>query len=156
MIRPSYFAVALVAAVAVAGACGSSGSHSTSGNPDASTATDSGGPSLIGGGDGAAQGTLAITPLAPTLTVVTGKPVPTQKFAATLSGHSVQPGWTIDRGELGAIDATGLLTPTGTLGGVAHVTAAYAGQKASTTVTIGLQTTQLGDPSWTSTPPDAR
>lgn len=152
------FAGVLLACVVVAAGpgCGSSGNNSHGGADGGTPGPgDDGGPSLFGNGDGGSKGTLAIAPLSPTLTVVTGKPVPTQKFTATFGGHAVQPAWGIDQGQLGSIDATGLLTPTGTLGGVAHVTASYSGQKVSTTVTTDLQTMQLGDPGWSSSVPDA-
>jgi hypothetical protein len=146
--------VALVTVTAVA--CGTS--HGSGGGAGGSDAGSSGydSPSLINPGDGGStQGALAIAPLTPTLTAVTGQPPPTQKFTATLDGQPVGVAWSIDRGELGAIDATGLFTASGTVGGTGNVTAAYGTQKATTTVTIDVQTTQLGDPSWSATPPDA-
>ena len=54
--------------------------------------------------------------------------------------------WAIDRGELGTIDANGLFTPTGTLGGTATITAVYGAQTVTTTVTVSISTTQHGDP----------
>jgi hypothetical protein len=152
MLRHALLVLTLLVATAVA--CGSSGGGPT--GSDASVPSDDGGPSLINGDDGSpSQGVLAIAPLAPVLAAVTGQPPPTQKFTATVGGQPVSVAWAFDRGELGTIDATGLFTATGTVGGVGHVTAAYGTQKATTTVTVNLQTTQQGDPSWSNNPPDA-
>ena len=156
MIRRALLSLSLVAVTAVA--CGGSGtSHAGAGGADASAPASDGGPSLLNNGNdgGSMQGALAITPQAPVLVVTTGKAVPTQRFAATVGGAPATVAWAIDRGELGSIDATGLFTPAGTIGGVGHVTATYGSQKASTTVTVDLQTTQSGDPGWSSNPPDA-
>ena len=55
--------------------------------------------------------------------------MPTVQYTATINGASVSPAWTIDRGELGAIDvASGLFTAAGTLGGTATITAKIGGQ----------------------------
>jgi hypothetical protein len=154
----SFFLVVITGAAFAA--CGSS-SRSTGGGlpgggPDASTISTDGGISLINPDSSVAQGALAITPLAPALTVVTGSPVPTQQFSATLGGQPASGvTWSIDRGELGTISASGLFTPAGTIGGVGDVSASVNGQTATTTITINIQTTDLGDPAYTATPGDA-
>ncbi len=107
-----------------------------------------------GGGDGGAdgatllQGTLAVTPLTPVVTVTTGQTPGTIQFVATVAGAPTGVAWGIDRGELGTISANGLFTPSGTLGGTANVTAVYGSQKVTTTVTVNILTTQQGDPAW--------
>jgi hypothetical protein len=159
----------LVVLLAVGGAfaaCGTSAGSSftpiytSAGGLDGSApfvASDGGQPTFILVGDASVvQGVLAIAPLAPALTVVTGQPTPTQQFTATLGGEPTNGvAWSIDRGELGSIDTTGLFTPAGTLGGVGKITATTGTQTATTTITVSLQTTELGDPSWTATPGDA-
>ena len=69
-------------------------------------------------------------------------------FQATADrGQQVPAAWTIDRGEMGTIEAgSGEFMPTTKLGGVAHVSAAYAGLIATTTVTIRLHISQNGAP----------
>ncbi|HEY2511371.1 MAG TPA: hypothetical protein VGI39_10970 [Polyangiaceae bacterium] len=149
-------------------ACGSTGGNN--GNPGNTTPDgsiigiygDSGiilqpdsGSLLPPNGDGGTQGTLAISPMAPTVTVVTGQPAPTIAFMATVNGQATGVAWSFDRGELGAVSSSGVFTPTGNLGGVGHVTASYGSLTVSTSVTVVLQTTQNGDPSWSATPQDA-
>ena len=120
-------------------------------------AGDGGPPKTLMGQDGSTPtSTLVIQPLAPTLTVVTGQPLPTQQFTCSSGGQpAVGVAWSVDQGALGAIDAAGTFTPTGAVGGVATITASTGGQTASTTITVKVQTTDLGDPTWTATPPDA-
>jgi hypothetical protein len=128
--------------------------------PDASLPAnnpDGGSPVNLGGPDGSSpQGAFAVAPKAAVLTVVAGMPIPTQQFTATLGGQPVTGvAWSIDRGELGKLDATGLFTPAGTIGGVANVTASNGSQKATATITINVQQTDIGDPGWTAMPGDA-
>jgi hypothetical protein len=106
-----------------------------------------------GGGDGSHSGALTISPLMPTVTVVTGKPFPTVTFTASVDGVHSTVAWSIDQGALGKIDAGGVFTPAGTLGGVGNITAAYGSQHASTTITVKIQTTDDGDPAWVMNPP---
>ncbi len=152
-------------------ACGTTAAPGFTLGPDASTPVttgdasslptpgDSGPPITIGGGGGdgsTPSGALALAPLAPTLTVVTGQPVPTQQFTCTSSGQPVSGvAWSTNQGAIGAIDSTGKFTPTGTVGGVATIMASVGGQTVSTTVTVNLQATDKGDPGFTSTAADA-
>ncbi len=121
---------------------GGSGGNSGGGGDDAT--------SLDGGfalGSDATTGDLAITPANPTLTVTITDGVvnaPTQQFAATQSGQPASARWSIDRGEIGSIDASGLFTPTGTTGGTANVLATVGSVTASTTVTVLIKRTQNG------------
>ena len=97
---------------------------------------------------------IIITPPDQTLSMTQGGTPPTLQYTAVVDGQTVLPSWSIDVGELASIDvSTGLLTATGTVGGVGNVTASYHGQTASTTVTINMTWTQTtGDPDY---PPGA-
>jgi hypothetical protein len=111
-----------------------------------------------GGSDGAPaplQGALSITPLTPAVTVTTGQMPMSVQFTASVGGTPTAVAWGVDRGELGTISATGLFTPTGTLGGTATITADYGSQKVTTTITVNILTTQQGDPAWMAGPLDA-
>jgi hypothetical protein len=93
-------------------------------------------------------GALAIAPLQSTVTV-SSAPVPTVQFTATTGSITVQPNWSVDRGEIAGIDANGLVTPTGTTAGVVTITARYGSQMATTTLTVVIDTVQSGDPAAT-------
>ncbi len=145
----------------VASGCGSSGNNPST---DAGVVPTFDGPVMtFGGGDGGAGGdgstallgALTITPTTPSVTVTTGQPAQTVQFTAAVGGVPTGVAWAIDRGELGTIDANGLFTPTGTLGGTATVTAVYGSEMVTTTVTVSISTTQQGDPAWTAGPLDA-
>ncbi len=121
---------------------------------------DDGGSSggVFGGGEresvGSPQGLLAITPTAPVVTLVPGKPVPTVQFALTNAGKSVAASkWVLDQGALGKLSAAGLFTPSGTIAGVGNVSASYGGNTATTTVTVNIQMTSQGDPAYVKNPP---
>jgi hypothetical protein len=152
----TFLAGLLLLSAAASGAavgCGSSGNSASSDAGQMIEPSDSG---MIfgGGGDGGAdgatllQGTLAVTPLTPVVTVTTGQTPGTIQFVATVAGTPTGVAWGLDRGELGTISANGLFTPSGTLGGTANVTAVYGSQKVTTTVTVNILTTQQGDPAW--------
>jgi hypothetical protein len=162
--------VALVSMISLAFAgamldCGSSNSSSTfhgggladgslsDGNDLGDGGSESG--QLITGDGSQPTGALTITPLTPSVTVTTGQPLPTVQFKAEIGGVSTNAGWGLDRGELGTINGAGLFTPSGTTAGVGNITASVGTQKATTTITVNIVTTQMGDPGWTSTPGDA-
>src|SRR5262249_10863197 len=81
---------------------------------------------------------LVIQPANPTL-VVTG-PGAMQQFTAvdTATNMPVAATWTIDRPAVGTIDANGLFTATGTVGGQLTVTAARGKLQGTTTITVVL------------------
>ena len=144
-----------IALAAVAGACGSSTStfvgNSDGGGRDgkAGSSSASSGPGKLGGnGDGGGPLTsIAISPQGSTLSVPYGSQTPTLKMKATSSGKVVPAFFTVDLGQIASIDsATGVLTPTGKVGGVVHVTAASGGVSAATTVTIQLEVVDNGAP----------
>ena len=144
----------LLLAVAVAAACGSgtaisifttdgggSGSKDGSGLTDGFKLFDTG----LGEGGLGGSGTLTITPANKTLDVTVGAPAPTISYEAHLGTQVVTASWAIDRGELGTLNpSTGLFTAGETVGGVAHVTATYGKQIASTMVTVFLSYTENG------------
>jgi hypothetical protein len=136
---------------------GSSGGSSSGANNGSGIFVGSGaqGGFFIGGSGSGARadggtviGALTIMPIAPVLTIVAGQPVPTVQFSAYLQGTQTPAAWTLDRGELGTLSATGLFTPTGTVAGTGNVTAVVGGATGATTVTVNIQTTQQGDPAW--------
>jgi hypothetical protein len=165
-LRSNILAAMVVAAAAIASivpGCGSSEDTSRfqmlDGSADGNVTSDAllhFGSSGTGGGDGSTgqQGVLTIMPLMPVVNVVTGQPLPTAQFTAYVGGKQTAVVWSIDRGELGTIGtSTGLFTAAGTIAGVGNITAAYGAQKATTTITVQIQTTADGDPAWS--PPDA-
>jgi hypothetical protein len=145
---------------ALGAACGSNGNSSTfnrgqgdasdaQGGDDRSIGTDDG-PHLVGDDafNGDATGTLVIAPAAQTIDVNVGQQTPTVTYTATVYGQTVPASFAIDRGEIGSINAsTGVMAPTGNVGGTANVTATYGSQKASTTVTVRLHLVDNGAPS---------
>jgi hypothetical protein len=148
------FVVLLVAVLAAA--CGSHGGSTFShgagddgGNAGDGTTGSHDGPTLLGeGGSGdAPSGPLAIAPTNSTLSVPFGTQQPTATFTATAGGVSVPASFTIDLGQIATIGASsGVLTPSGVIGGVAHVTATFGGQSVSTAITITVTMQQNGAP----------
>ncbi|HEV8248312.1 MAG TPA: hypothetical protein VGP93_21195, partial [Polyangiaceae bacterium] len=133
---------------------------SGSGNPDSGGAGGSvvnlgGGGGLNVGGE-SAVGPLVITPLDPvmdvtvengmvTSTTLVGGAATPLTFSATAGGAPVMPAWSIERGELGSMDAaSGVFVPSGKFSGVGTISAVYGQAVASTTVTINLHVVQNG------------
>jgi hypothetical protein len=149
--------IALLVA-ALAGACGgnSPGSHFTpgqdSGAGDGTTGDGSSsgdGPTLLGddGSGDDSGGMLLIQPTNQAIGVVYGQQTPVVNFTATLHGQMVAASFSIDRGEIGSVVAsTGVMTPTGNVGGTANVTATYGGQSASTPITVVIHLVDNGAP----------
>jgi hypothetical protein len=144
----------VVMGVAAAAACGS-GSGGSMFVPEAGTGSkDASGASDVlhlfdtgfgEGGLGGDKGPLTITPLNQTVNVTVGSASPTVHYVAHLGSEVVPVSWSIDRGELGTLGVTtGVFTAGQTVGGVAHVTATYGKQVASTPVTVFLHFTQNG------------
>ncbi len=118
------------------------------GDGDASVVDDKGSPFDPDGGlvDPDAAG-LKITPLDQVVTVTYGQPAPSINYQALYDGKVVAASFSLDRGELGAVNvATGVFTPKGTLGGKGVVTASYQGKQASTSVTVNLKWEENGAP----------
>lgn len=138
----------------VAGACGSDG-DSNFGADGGSTFNDDSGQSTqpdssgigIGGGDGSTtpKGPLVIAPADKVIDVTAGSTITPVNYTATISGTAVSPTWSIDRGELGSINAaSGVFTPSGTLGGKLTISATFGATTATTTLTINLHVIQNG------------
>ena len=117
---------------------GDLGNTPSSGNDLAVSPFDAGASSL--------SGPLTITPLDSTVTVVGGQATMPVQFLAFVGGVQTGAAWSIDRPELGAITSSGIFTPSGTLAGTANVSAVYGAQKATTSITVTMAVTQLGDP----------
>lgn len=129
----------------------SAGAGGTAGTGGVST-QDAGNP--FGGVDAttSVNAALSITPASPVVKAVSGAAPPTVQFQATQGGGAVHAKWSLDRAELGQLDANGLFTASGLVGGVGHVSATYGQLAASTTVTVDLEATDKGDPTGGGTP----
>ncbi len=125
---------------------GNGGSDATAPGPDGQVLGGGGGDGSIGVG-----APLIVTPATLTLDVTTGQAVSTQHYSAQAGNVTVPAQWSVDRGEIGSIDATGLFTPSGKVGGKAVITASYNGSVGTATVTVILHVIERGDPN----PPDA-
>ena len=88
----------------------------------------------------ASFGGLLIQPSNPTLAV--NGPGVTQQFTAYEGSTQVSPQWTIDVADIGTIDATGLFTASGLVGGPTTVTAMSGNLKATTLLTVKLSITR--------------
>ena len=140
-----FLAFALLVALVVWACGGDDGSTFDAGPSDAafvdSTTSDS---SMFTMGDGGlpdgATGTLTIVPLNQIVNVTYGQQAPTVQFSAILWGSPVAASFAVDRGEVANIvTASGLASPTGVVGGLVHVTAAFGSQTATTTLTYVVQ-----------------
>src|SRR5579883_677548 len=127
------------------------------GGDDASAGGLVSGDSGLVTGDGALVGPLSITPSDPVIDVdvVDGAVVAVAvgdagassiAFEAHGAGGARLPAtWSIDRGELGALDvASGTFTPSGAYAGVGTITAAVGNTTATTSVTVRLHMQQNG------------
>jgi len=115
----------------------------------------SGGPGLIVGSDATVGdalagpgGTLTLAPADQTIDVIYGQQMPTITYTAIASGGQlVHASFAIDRGEIGTVAAaSGVMSPTGKVGGTAVVSASYNGRTGSTHVTVNLHLTDVGAP----------
>jgi hypothetical protein len=93
---------------------------------------------------------ISVSPASATLTILNGA-IQTKGFTATahyandtsqvLSSSDGSVGWTVDELPIGTVGTKGLFTPTGTEGGVVHVTATYGGMNGSAALTVMLHVT---------------
>ena len=90
---------------------------------------------------------ITVSPAAATLAMLNGA-IKTKAFTATahyannttqVLGSSV--GWSVDQLPIGTVDTSGLFKPTGTEGGLVHVTASYGGVSGSAALTVTLHVT---------------
>jgi hypothetical protein len=158
--RLGFLLLVCIVLAASGGACGSSGGSlfhggkadagGVDGAGDGTTGAGDDGPHFGGGddgagGDGGAIGPLAITPANMVIDVNVGQQTPTVTYAATVFGNAVPASFAIDRGEIGSVNAaTGVMTPTGNVGGTANITATYGGQSVATPVTVHLHLVDNG------------
>ena len=109
--------------------------------------------SLLGIGDSSLAGPLTIVPPNAIVSVSIQNGVvtaaPTVTFSAQTGAGPVAASWSIDRGELGAIDrASGTFQPSGTGAGVGTVRAAFGDLSATASVTVRITATRNGGPSF--------
>ncbi len=167
--RASRFGTVLGLAVfvaAIAAACGGgkvstgTSSHGTTGTGGAGTGTGgsngNGGSSLTlvgsstsGSGTGGSTNVLDVEPTpVQTITVTAGQTTPTVKYTATLNGQPANPGWGVDKGNVGTVSPTSggttVFTPTGTTGGLVTITAGLNTQSVQRQVLVKLTASQNG------------
>ena len=91
------------------------------------------------------NGPLAIAPMNQVIDVNYGDTPAAMQFSATINGYAVGASFAIDRGEIGnVVAATGVLTPTGTIGGTANVSATFGSQRVTTSLTVRIHFLQNG------------
>jgi hypothetical protein len=130
---------------AVVGACGSSPSGHGFGSQTTGDAGSHAGDATVPNLNGPKATSLTIAPASATIESLNGS-MPSQTYAVTahysdgtstpLSGTAVT--WQATNLELGAIDAGGVFTANGQLGGMATVTATAKGLSVSTSLTVKL------------------
>ncbi len=139
---------ALVPAAALPVACSDSGDGDSNTGSGANSGNSSTGTSQGGGdcgfgcsGGGSNTGTLQIVPPMATIDVVDGVATPVD-FNATLNGSDVQPSaWVVDLSSVAGVDGTGIVTPTGSVGGLVQLRAQLNGQTATALVTVNIKRT---------------
>ena len=136
------FASCAMALFAFQGCSASSRSKFGGSGSTATTSSDgAGGDCLLcgtGGGTGGDQaGVILVTPAVSSL-AVTGGVIPTQQFTAKLNGADVSNNvtWVVEKPDVATITATGLLAPTGKVGGETKILALYGTSKGEAVVTI--------------------
>jgi WD40-like Beta Propeller Repeat len=117
-----------------------------------------GAPAIVGDasavsvGDASSSGTLTIVPPDAIVTVSIQDGVVTAAPSVMLTAQTpsgpVPASWSIDRGELGAIDASGLFRPSGSVAGAGTVRAAFGSLSGATSVTVRIVATRNGGPTW--------
>jgi hypothetical protein len=157
-LRPLFVLTLGVTMAALGAACGGGGTGLSDDKGDSSVPVGDAtspfgddGPGFVGTDAGPTgpnlNGPLAITPANPVIDVTYGQAPATVTFATTINGNAVAAAFAIDRGEIGSIvSATGVLTPSGLVGGTANVSATYGSQRVSTVVTVHLHFVQNGGP----------
>jgi hypothetical protein len=148
-------AAALVAVLSLSAGCSAEGENrTTSGNAGNNNTGGSGGAgggvggaclfNCEGGGNpgGGATGALVISPAAAVLNVVDTN-IPTQQFTATYNGADVtdQVAWVSSKPSMGSVNASGLFTPTGSVGGPGLVLALYNDDQAEADIIVNVKIT---------------
>ncbi len=147
----------LLAASAAFAACGGGSSSPAGPTPDAGAdAGDDASLDTSGGDTGDDSGfvdhgnavSLAVTPPLAMIDVLNGTSAPIAFHAivtyADMTTAPVSATWSVDRPDLGALDASGQLTASGTVGGEAIVTAKVAGLTATAKADVKLRFDQDG------------
>lgn len=142
--RTGVLCTALVSAVmfALLGACSS--------DPDPQDSTGSTGDHGSNSpGSTAPIESIRIEPADPSVVVERGTParLELKAIARRQDGTEgpVQASWTVDRGDLGTLDDTGVFNATGALGGVAKLRASYTGVLANASLTVKLHVGEVRD-----------
>jgi len=99
-----------------------------------------------GGGTGyVVAGDLGIAPHAATINVNYGAQTPTLTFVASVNGQTVAATFTTDQGQIANIDSvSGILTPTGMVGGTVNVQATYQNLTATVPLIVNVLYTENG------------
>jgi hypothetical protein len=141
------------------GGAGNAGAGNAGGQSAGGSASGAGGVGAAGSGagGGAAGGAGAavfdVEPAAlQTISVPIHSMAPTVSYAATLGGLPVSAAWSVDRGNIGAVQAgpasTTIFAPTGTTGGLVNVIAGHSSETLQRQVMVKLSGLQNGaDPS---------
>ncbi len=141
----------VVGMMAVLAGCGSPSATPTSHLHDAGTGVkvDAGPPPLGEAGTlgGPTLQSITVAPAQASIELLNGVLV-TQAFTATgvfadgsMQALSQAVSWSVDSSPVGAIDGSGLYTPTDTVGGLVNVTATYNGQTGTAQLTVKLHLT---------------
>jgi hypothetical protein len=136
--------------VAVIVACGSSNDAPGFGSSSGDGTSSGVGPGFGGDDSGLdPNGIIAPITIEPVDQVVqyTGAPGPTVQYVAKLvsNGQPIPAVFSIDRGEIGNVNASsGLFTASGNAGGKATITAAYGGATATTSITVKVKAFENG------------
>jgi hypothetical protein len=118
--------------------CGGGGQPNVCGAPN---------PDAGDGSTGIPMGTLTISPQNIAITVPYGTHAPTVTYSAAVGGHPVSASFSIDLGQVASVNASsGVVTPSGIIGGVVHVTATFGMQSVSTPLTVTIKLVDLGAP----------
>jgi len=143
--RRTALVVTLVGTALVAG-CGKK-----TGGTGPGDGSDDGGisSSSDGGGDGGACGGFDVEPAGlQTITVPIGGAAPTVTYTATLNCNPADPGWGVDKGNVGAVaqmpPSSAVFAPTGTTGGLVTLSANLNGQIVTRQIMVKLTGTQNG------------
>jgi len=127
---------------------GDGGTGSDAGGFDATYIVEPDGGSIVGDDSSSSPppgGPIAIAPTDQTIDVNYGDDTPTVAYSATVNGAPVGASFQVDRGEIASIDpASGVLTPTGTIGGVVNITASYQGAVATTQLIVRVHLVDNG------------
>ncbi|HEX3867326.1 MAG TPA: hypothetical protein VHV78_11265 [Gemmatimonadaceae bacterium] len=142
--------VVLFVSIVLAG-CGGKQNGDGSGG-DGGNGDDGGDDSGLSTGDGGADAgdcSFDVEPSAmQTIAVPIGTTSPTVTFTASAACLPVNPGWGVDKGNIGSVAATGtgtaVFTPTGTTGGLVTVSAGENGQTLTRQIFVKLTGSQNG------------